>query len=356
MDIASVLWLVPALPLIGALVNGFRAVEGVQQKKQKKLTNLIALGSTLLSAVVATFYVVIPYIKMGTSEPLEAVYYTWIPAGMGQVAGGFIADFSVQLGFQVDPLSSTMMMVVCWVGFLIHVYATGYMAHETGYTRFFSYFNLFMFMMLLLVLGNNYGVMFVGWEGVGLCSYLLIGFFYDKKFAADAGKKAFIVNRIGDFGFLVGLFLIFNCVRDRRLHEGLRARELRPGAFLRDRDGDLHPAVRRRLRQVGSAPALRLAAGRDGGPHAGLRPHPRGDDGHGGRLHGRPLERPVPPLADRHARRRRRRRRDGALRRDHRHRAERHQEGPRVLDGLPARLHVPRRSASARSPRRSSTS
>jgi NADH-quinone oxidoreductase subunit L len=103
-----------------------------------------------------------------------------------------------------------MMMVVCWVGFLIHVYATGYMSHERGYTRFFAYFNLFMFMMLLLVMGNNYLVMFVGWEGVGLCSYLLIGFYYDKTFAADAGKKAFITNRIGDFGFLLGLFLIFN--------------------------------------------------------------------------------------------------------------------------------------------------
>ncbi|HEY0592085.1 MAG TPA: NADH-quinone oxidoreductase subunit L, partial [Thermoanaerobaculia bacterium] len=209
-DISAVLWLVPALPLIGALVNGFRAVENPHQKKQRKLTNLIALGSTFLSAIVATFYVVIPYIESGMTEPFEHVYYTWIPAGMGQVAGGFLADFSVQLGFQVDPLSSTMMMVVCWVGFLIHVYATGYMAHETGYTRFFTYLNLFMFMMLLLVMGNNYGVMFVGWEGVGLCSYLLIGFFYDKKFAADAGKKAFIVNRIGDFGFLVGLFLIFS--------------------------------------------------------------------------------------------------------------------------------------------------
>ncbi|HSN68211.1 MAG TPA: NADH-quinone oxidoreductase subunit L, partial [Thermoanaerobaculia bacterium] len=209
-DISAVLWLVPALPLIGALVNGARAVENPYGKKKRKLTNLIALGSTLLSAVVATFYVVIPYVQRGTREPLEAIYYTWIPAGMGQVAGGFLADFSVQLGFQVDPLSATMMMVVCWVGFLIHVYATGYMAHETGYTRFFTYLNLFMFMMLLLVMGNNYGVMFVGWEGVGLCSYLLIGFFYDKKFAADAGKKAFIVNRIGDFGFLLGLFLIFN--------------------------------------------------------------------------------------------------------------------------------------------------
>jgi NADH-quinone oxidoreductase subunit L len=103
-----------------------------------------------------------------------------------------------------------MLMIVTWIGFLIHVYATGYMDHEKGFTRFFTYLNLFMFMMLLLVLGANYMVMFVGWEGVGLCSYLLIGFYYDKNFAADAGKKAFITNRIGDFGFILGIFLIFN--------------------------------------------------------------------------------------------------------------------------------------------------
>src|SRR5205807_8933498 len=100
--------------------------------------------------------------------------------------------------------------IVTWIGFLIHVCATGYMSHETGYTRFFTYLNLFMFMMLLLVLGANYLVMFVGWEGDRLCSYLLIGFYYDKNFAADSRKKAFITNRIGDFGFVLGLFFIFN--------------------------------------------------------------------------------------------------------------------------------------------------
>ncbi|HUP64646.1 MAG TPA: NADH-quinone oxidoreductase subunit L [Thermoanaerobaculia bacterium] len=207
-DISAVLWLVPAFPLLGALINGFRSLEQPFARKSRRITRLVALGSTLMSALVATFYVVIPYVRHAR-EPFEVVYYTWIPAGIGQVAGGFISDFRIDLGFQVDPLSATMMMVVTWVGFLIHVYATGYMSHESGYTRFFCYFNLFMFMMLLLVMGNNYVVMFVGWEGVGLCSYLLIGFYYDKTFAADAGKKAFIVNRIGDFGFILALFLIF---------------------------------------------------------------------------------------------------------------------------------------------------
>jgi NADH-quinone oxidoreductase subunit L len=205
MELGTYLWLVPFLPLLGATVNGLRAVLS-QEKKNKLVTNVVALGTTGLSALIATWVV---WLRAGSHEALEVVYYEWIPSGMGHV-GNLIADFSVEMGLQVDPLSSTMMMVVCWVGFLIHVYATGYMSHETGYTRFFSYFNLFMFMMLLLVMGNNYLVMFVGWEGVGLCSYLLIGFYYDKHFAADAGKKAFIVNRIGDFGFLLGIFLIFN--------------------------------------------------------------------------------------------------------------------------------------------------
>src|SRR2546427_9171533 len=102
-----------------------------------------------------------------------------------------------------------MLMIVTGVGFLIHVYAVGYMAHEGGYYRFFTYMNLFMFFMLVLVLGANYLLLFVGWEGVGLCSYLLIGFHFDKKFATDAGNKAFIVNRIGDFGFSLAMFYIF---------------------------------------------------------------------------------------------------------------------------------------------------
>jgi NADH-quinone oxidoreductase subunit L len=121
------------------------------------------------------------------------------------VAGSFRADFALQ----VDQLTVVMLLVVTGVGWLIHIYATGYMAHEEGYGRFFAYLNLFMFFMLLLVMSANYLLMFVGWEGVGLCSYLLIGFYYHKKSAAEAGKKAFIVNRIGDFGFLLGLFLIF---------------------------------------------------------------------------------------------------------------------------------------------------
>ena len=204
MDNGLLLLVVVLLPALGALVNGVRAFANPLTPKNKSITNAFALGTTLLSALVATWVVI-----NAAGQALQFTYYTWIPAGIGH-AGNFIASFSIDFAFRIDPLSSTMLMIVTWVGFLIHVYATGYMAHETGYTRFFTYLNLFMFMMLLLVLGANYIVMFVGWEGVGLCSYLLIGFYYDKNFAADAGKKAFIVNRIGDFGFILGIFLIFN--------------------------------------------------------------------------------------------------------------------------------------------------
>ena len=198
------------LPALGALINGLRASRDPFTRKNRTITNAVALGATLLSALIATIGVVLPYVSHGTQQAYEHSYYTWIPSGMGQVAGGLISSFNVDFAFRVDPLSCTMLMIVTWIGFLIHVYATGYMSHEHGYTRFFTYLNLFMFMMLLLILGANYMVMFVGWEGVGLCSYLLIGFYYDKTFAADAGKKAFITNRIGDFGFILAVFLIFN--------------------------------------------------------------------------------------------------------------------------------------------------
>jgi NADH-quinone oxidoreductase subunit L len=200
----NALLLVVLLPALGALVNGVRAFARPHAPKNRTITNAFALGTTALSALVATWVVL-----QSVGQAWQHTYYQWIPTGMGHV-GKFLADFSIDFAFRIDPLSSTMLMVVTWIGFLIHVYATGYMSHETGYTRFFTYLNLFMFMMLLLILGANYIVMFVGWEGVGLCSYLLIGFYYDKNFAADAGKKAFIVNRIGDFGFILGIFLIFN--------------------------------------------------------------------------------------------------------------------------------------------------
>src|SRR5882672_2924322 len=196
------LLLIVLLPALGALVNGSRSYANPLKPKNRTITNFFALATTGLSALIAS-WVVYTFAGGDRHVPFTHTYYTWIPAGLGH-AGEAIADFGVDFAFRIDPLSCTMLLIVTWIGFLIHIYATGYMSHEKGYTRFFTYLNLFMFMMLLLVLGANYGVMFVGWEGVGLCSYLLIGFYYDKNFAADAGKKAFITNRIGDFGFVLG--------------------------------------------------------------------------------------------------------------------------------------------------------
>ncbi len=225
------------------------------------------------------------------------------------------------------------------------------MGHEEGYSRYFAYLNLFMAAMLLLVLGNNFLVMFVGWEGVGLCSYLLIGFYYDQPVPPAAGKKAFIVNRIGDFAFLVGLFALFAQVRHAHLQRdlpahrrrtrslvtgeyvlGLLARRLRGPLLLRGRHG-----------QERADSALRLAAGRHGRPDAGFGPHPRGHHGHGRRLHGGALERDLSAGARRLAVRGGHRRGHGDLRGHHRHRADGHQEGARLLHRLPARLHVPGR-------------
>jgi NADH-quinone oxidoreductase subunit L len=203
-----ILLAIPLLPALGALINGTRAFANPHNPKNRTITNVVALGTTGLSALLA-LYTVWTYASSGTEQAFQHIYYRWIPTGLGHV-GNLLADMSVDFAFRIDTLSATMLLIVTCVGFMIHVYATGYMSHETGYTRFFTYLNLFMFMMLLLVLGSNYMVMFVGWEGVGLCSYLLIGFYYDKNFAADAGKKAFITNRIGDFGFILGVFLIAN--------------------------------------------------------------------------------------------------------------------------------------------------
>ena len=209
--------------------------------------------------------------------------YTWIASG----------DLTVDLAFRLDPLSAVMILVITGIGSLIHIYSTAYMHDErdSEFARYFSYLNLFAAFMLVLVLGSNFPVMFVGWEGVGLCSYLLIGFWFEKKSASDAGKKAFVVNRIGDYAFILGMLLrsftqfgTLDFQRDRRARSRRCAPEAAFGIAV-DRDA---AAVHRRHRQVGADSALRLAAGRDGRPDAGVGADPRGDDGDGGRLHDRP--------------------------------------------------------------------
>jgi NADH-quinone oxidoreductase subunit L len=185
------LWLIPVFPLLGFLINGLFG-----RRFSKSAVNAFAIGSVLLSFawVVKTLFALWPL-----ETTVVEHYYTWIQSGA----------LNIGVDFAVDRLSAVMLMVVTGVGLLIHIYAIGYMSHEGGYYRFFAYMNLFMFFMLILVLASNFLVLFVGWEGVGLCSYLLIGFYFLEKFASDAGNKAFIVNRIGDFGFSLAMFLIF---------------------------------------------------------------------------------------------------------------------------------------------------
>jgi NADH-quinone oxidoreductase subunit L len=180
----------------------------------KALIKLICPGMVLLSFI---FSVGAVFELAGKAERVhEVIKFTWLAGLPFHMADGKIATFSADWGFLLDPLSSVMILVVTGIGFLIHVYSTGYMAHDNGYYRFFGYLNLFVFFMLMLVLANNYVLLFVGWEGVGLCSYLLIGFYFHKKSAGDAGKKAFIVNRIGDAGFILGMLFLFSLVGTAR--------------------------------------------------------------------------------------------------------------------------------------------
>ena len=191
----DLVWLVPLLPLLGFVLNGTVALV---RPTAKTAVSVIGVG-----VVAAAFGVAVQVVRaLAVTHPAEPVvftYWSWMPVGSLQVSAAL----------QVDPLSAVMMLVVTGVGALIHLFSVGYMRADAGYARYFAYLNLFVFFMLTLVLGASFPVMFVGWEGVGLCSYLLIGFWFTEQVNADAGKKAFIVNRVGDFGFLIAMFLIF---------------------------------------------------------------------------------------------------------------------------------------------------
>jgi NADH-quinone oxidoreductase subunit L len=194
MEFFNWLWLIPVSPLLGAMINGIFG-----RRLSKSVIGIIGSGSVALSLVFAVGAFLQMLQTPDSAMPIVHNYFVWIQAG----------DFHANFGFLLDHLSGLMILLVTGVGFLIHVYSTGYMHDDSGFYRFFAYLNLFMFSMLTLVLANNYLLMFVGWEGVGLCSYLLIGFWFGKKSATDAGKKAFIVNRVGDFGFILATMLIF---------------------------------------------------------------------------------------------------------------------------------------------------
>jgi NADH-quinone oxidoreductase subunit L len=194
MFILDHLWIIIALPLLGAAINGL-----LGKNFSQTAVNSVAIGSIAL-AFLSFVEVVREFAQLSADQiPWVKTYFTWITAGQ------FRVDFSLQ----VDQLTIIMLGVVTFVSLLVHIYSTGYMAHEEGYYRFFSYLNLFVFFMLTLVLAANVVLMFVGWEGVGLCSYLLIGFWFLKQSAIRAGKKAFITTRIGDFGFTIGILLLF---------------------------------------------------------------------------------------------------------------------------------------------------
>ena len=198
------IYLIPLFPAFGAAMMFFFG-----RRLQKATVNAVCVGVVVLAFLFACFTVVeYTHFAHGTGHPFEKIVYTWLGSGEGHLnfvqRDGTLASFNADAGFLLDPLSSIWLLFVTGVGMLIHIYSTGYMAHEGGYYRFFGYMNLFMFSMLTLILANNYMLLFVGWEGVGLCSYLLIGFYFHRKSASTAANKAFIVNRIGDAGFILG--------------------------------------------------------------------------------------------------------------------------------------------------------
>ncbi|PRY49155.1 NADH dehydrogenase subunit L [Arcticibacter pallidicorallinus] len=190
--IINLVWLVPLFPLIGFLINGLG----------RNVLPKAVIGSLGSISVLLSFIVSVGIFSELSASEIKAFYiplFDWINTG----------SVKIPFAFQIDPLSSIMLLIVTGIGFLIHVYSIGYMSHDKGFGKFFAYLNLFIFFMLLLVLGSNYVVMFIGWEGVGLCSYLLIGFWFTNPSYASAAKKAFVMNRIGDLGFLIAIFVIF---------------------------------------------------------------------------------------------------------------------------------------------------
>ena len=362
----SLLWLVPLFPLAGFLVNGLLYIVSHRTKGEpvhgpaghpsppgetppsahgenpahthaksaahdpeghspipfKSLHSAVgtaSVGLACLFAFLAIFDVGIGRLAEGAVHVVTL--YRWIPLGVNQAVGqihGPVGEWFVDAAFRLDSLSALMIAFVTFVGFLIHVYSVGYMGHEEGYGRYFAYLNLFMFSMLVLVLGNNFLMLFVGWEGVGLCSYLLIGYFYDLKAAADAGKKAFVVNRIGDFGFILGIFGIFSLFGSVDFGKVFPAAAANPGGYAPFLTVVCLCLFVGACGKSAQFPLYVWLPDAMAGPTPGLRAHPRRDDGDGGRLHGRAVQRALPARARRPSRGRRDRRIHGALRGDDR--------------------------------------
>jgi NADH-quinone oxidoreductase subunit L len=190
----TLLWAIAVLPLLGFIINGVAAFIAPTRKAIPTFVGPGVVGLAFIIALINFFGLGAAHVE----EPIVETYWQWMAAG----------TLRIDAAFQLDQLSMLMTLIITGVGFLIHVFSVGYMGEDPGYARYFAYLNLFVFFMLVLVLGSSYPLMFVGWEGVGLCSYLLIGFWYTKLPNAAAGKKAFIANRIGDFGIIVAMFLL----------------------------------------------------------------------------------------------------------------------------------------------------
>ena len=321
----NLLWLIPLSPFAGFLINGT-----LGRRLPRAAVSAIALLFTAIPAcVVAWIWMVMR--QPGAPLSIEKVFGPWL-----QITG-----FQVDFAFSVDHLTMIMLAVVTGVGFLIHLYSVGYMAHEDGFWRFFAYLNLFMFFMSVLVLSSNFLLLFVGWEGVGLASYLLIGFYFRKKSASDAGKKAFIVNRVGDFGFLLAMFLIiahFHTLSFAQVFAQVNAQPGLHGGFI-------------------TAICLLLLVGAAGKsaqiplyvwlPDAMEGPTPVSALIHAATMVTAGVylvsrcHTPVRPQSVRPHRRRPRRRRHRPFRRHPRHGPARHQARARLLHHLATRLHVP---------------
>jgi NADH-quinone oxidoreductase subunit L len=231
MNFLDLIWLIPLFPAAGFVINGL-----IGKKLPKPAVATIAAGAVLISFILSLGAVYQLSQLPVESRSHNVSLYQWFDAGPAHTLSGEVERFAIDWGFLLDPLSAVMILVVTGIGFLIHVYSAGYMYEEDGFYRFFAYLNLFMFSMLTLVLGNNYVMMFVGWEGVGLCSYLLIGYYFLKRSAGDAAKKAFVVNRVGDWGFSIGIFMVFMTVGSlhftevaERIHEGAAAGHFHAG-------------------------------------------------------------------------------------------------------------------------------
>lgn len=188
----QIAWLIPLFPTMAALVNGLFG----RKYMKHHISDYIATGAVMASFLIA----LVVFFEVAAGSRLNVNYWDWVVSG----------DFGVSFGFLIDPLTAVMLVVVTGISSLVHLYSIGYMHDDDGYYRFFTYLSMFTVSMLILVMGNNYLLMFLGWEGVGLCSYLLIGFWFEKKSAGDASKKAFVTNRVGDLGFVLGLFLIIS--------------------------------------------------------------------------------------------------------------------------------------------------